>query len=446
MRRTRSIWLAVLILLIASTPAHAVDPGPTRIVMFGDSTTQGATGDWTWRYRLWQHLSANQVQADFVGPYSTVADPLAQRFDSQIYADPDFDRDHASYWGGILSEQSPFVTETVSRYQPHVMLVLLGINDLVRLQHSPEQALASLRDFITAAQSAKPDVTVVVGELPWTWIEGVTAFNRGLPDIASQTSTPQSLVTLTSFGGFTECAQTYDRVHLSASGEMAVAAGFARALAGLGIGVSMPDPLPWVPDVPRQVAQNLRAEPGNASVTLRWLNPPGAGHERVWVRDVSVDGTWQVLPLAVAQGEVVLGALANGHEYQFRLQAGRGCRDSDLFSSEVSATPRPFRLARPTVKPRRRGLTISWEPVLPAEGYRVRVGARRAVFTMRPPVTVRGLRAGHKYRVTVTVLRQQPESRSAFGTPKAGRSHSGVPRRARLGVSDNKSESIVRSH
>lgn len=36
-------------------PGSTVEkPGPTKVMVVGDSITQGFEGDWTWRYRLWQ--------------------------------------------------------------------------------------------------------------------------------------------------------------------------------------------------------------------------------------------------------------------------------------------------------------------------------------------------------------------------------------------------------
>ena len=39
-----------------------------RILIVGDSMTQGSAGDWTWRYGLWKHLDDADVDVDFVGP------------------------------------------------------------------------------------------------------------------------------------------------------------------------------------------------------------------------------------------------------------------------------------------------------------------------------------------------------------------------------------------
>lgn len=46
---------------------------PRRIMLAGDSMTQGANGDRTWRYHLWNHLSPHVEGVEFVGPYSDPA-------------------------------------------------------------------------------------------------------------------------------------------------------------------------------------------------------------------------------------------------------------------------------------------------------------------------------------------------------------------------------------
>src|SRR5690606_5359517 len=44
--------------------------GTPKIMITGDSISQGSSGDYTWRYRLYKHLTANGVTPDFVGPYN----------------------------------------------------------------------------------------------------------------------------------------------------------------------------------------------------------------------------------------------------------------------------------------------------------------------------------------------------------------------------------------
>ncbi|KAH8901592.1 hypothetical protein GQ53DRAFT_815051 [Thozetella sp. PMI_491] len=44
--------------------------GPHRLMIVGDSISQGWEGSYTWRYRLWQWIQENSVDAIFVGPYN----------------------------------------------------------------------------------------------------------------------------------------------------------------------------------------------------------------------------------------------------------------------------------------------------------------------------------------------------------------------------------------
>ncbi|MBH0242925.1 hypothetical protein I3W98_09045, partial [Streptomyces cavourensis] len=62
-----------------------------RFLPVGDSMTIGATGDFTWRYRLWQHLDAVCPGSyEIVGPRTTLYDPGADAPLSHAYADPSF--------------------------------------------------------------------------------------------------------------------------------------------------------------------------------------------------------------------------------------------------------------------------------------------------------------------------------------------------------------------
>src|SRR5262245_42446727 len=89
-------FLSVLLLAVlaevpaGSTPARAADP--VRILLVGDSMTQGSSGDWTWRYRLWQHLSEHGVSFDLVGPRTDLWEYVEAHDGSQAYIDPNFDR------------------------------------------------------------------------------------------------------------------------------------------------------------------------------------------------------------------------------------------------------------------------------------------------------------------------------------------------------------------
>jgi hypothetical protein len=62
------------------------------------------------------------------------------------------------------------------------------------------------------------------------------------------------------------------------------------------------------------------------------------------------------------------------------------------------------------------GIELEWEPVIPAAGYLV-TGAGDRVSTSVPHVVLQHLRAGHTYRIRVTVLRQKPQTVRTTGVP-----------------------------
>src|SRR4051794_6230696 len=87
---------------VEAQKAVAQTSSPVRILILGDSVTQGSVGDWTWRYRLWQHFADAGVAVDFVGPSRDLFDRSTNTYVPDGYLDPDFDQDHAARWGNAL--------------------------------------------------------------------------------------------------------------------------------------------------------------------------------------------------------------------------------------------------------------------------------------------------------------------------------------------------------
>jgi len=344
--RLRAVLLLAAVLVTSSLLALGLlGPAETttvRVLLVGDSVTQGSSGDWTWRYRLAKHLSASGADVDLVGPRDDLLDTGTFTFGSQQYVDPAFDRDHAARWGMALGFLDPPIEELVRDYRPDVVVELLGINDLAWRKVSPAEVENELNAFVGAARSVDPGIDFVLGELPQVWLPGVPELNAGLADLAAELDAESSRVVTAATGtGFVEGVDTYDAAHLSASGEVIVAAGVADALAELGIGSAHPRPLPEVPNGPRQPAA-LTAQPGDGVAHLSWLPPPGATAEYIWVRSRTTDEPWTRLAFPVTDDAWTAVGLVNGHDYEFRLQSAKGTAVAeDLFSNVVSVRPDP---------------------------------------------------------------------------------------------------------
>ena len=166
--------------------AEYVDP--VRILLVGDSVTQGSSGDWTWRYRLWKHFEAAGVAVDFVGPRDDLYDNVSATPGSQAYVDPDFDRDHAARWGMNIDVPDVPIATLVEQYRPDVVVEMLGVIDLIFGGRTPETVANRIGTFVDEARSADPGVKMVLAEATQTWFPGVPELNSRLPEVAAAAS------------------------------------------------------------------------------------------------------------------------------------------------------------------------------------------------------------------------------------------------------------------
>ncbi len=312
--------------------------GPTRIMLLGDSVTQGSAGDWTWRYRLWRHLGAAGADVDFVGPHQHLADPAGP---SHAYADRAFDRDHAAEWGMWAAAGMERVTGLVAAYRPDVIVVMLGINDLI-FQAPTEAVLWCLQRIVELARAVDPEVDVVLSEVTQTWVTSdgrAAAVNDGLLEVASSLTSAESRVVIAHAAAGYHVTHTYDTSHPSAQGELRVAAAVADALSLLGVGTPYARPLPVVGNVPRPPVI-LRARAADRAVRLSWDPPAGATSFLLWRRDATRRQRWQRMAGPVMGRKLRVAGLRNQHRYEFKMKARKGhVTVKDVSSRVVSARP-----------------------------------------------------------------------------------------------------------
>lgn len=96
----------------------------------GDSMTVGCAGDYTWRYRMWQHLDTTfGGPYEIVGPRSGLYDALADAPTSEAYADPGFPADarrHLAGWGEGWQHMAPLIGPAVRSCGADLLLVSSG--------------------------------------------------------------------------------------------------------------------------------------------------------------------------------------------------------------------------------------------------------------------------------------------------------------------------------
>ncbi|QBI52782.1 GDSL-like Lipase/Acylhydrolase [Streptomonospora litoralis] len=369
------------------SPVATPPPGTARIMIAGDSIAQGSSGDYTWRYRLWNHLSKRSgLDVEFVGPRDGVFDVVAGEQGAAGYADSGFDTDHASRWGATVTDLAHGVGGQVARHDPHYLLFMAGINDFAH-GASVDDALSAVRDAVTTARVAQSGVQVVIGELTPVWGSGsdqaindrVARFNAALPGLADEMSGGRSPVAVARTASrFSPAEDTWDGTHPNARGELKIAAAFADALAGsLNLGGPYERPLPDVRTGPRE-APEVSAEDGDAGVRLSWNQVAGATRYHVLQQRVRPDPDEQVrLPVEVSASReerrpsVVVDRLLAGATYEFVVQPFKG-DDGGARSEPVRIAPDDDPPPAPEgVGPGPDGEALTWAEVPSATHYEV---------------------------------------------------------------------------
>jgi lysophospholipase L1-like esterase len=415
MRRTVALALGLScalsgLLLPGTAPAsRAAVEDPVRILIVGDSVTQGSAGDWTWRYRLWTHFEAAGTSVDFVGPREDLYDNLTGEPGSMAYADPDFDRDHAARWGMQIDVPDVAIGTLVEEYSPDVVVEMLGVNDILFGRRSPQVVVDRVRRFVDEARAADPSVGLVLAEATQTWWQDVPEFNELLGNLAGSSSTEDSEVALArAAAGYDAGPHTWDDSHPNARGEAMIAAAVADALHEIGIGPAAVRPVLGPPVGPR-VPAVVTGLPGAGSVTLRWSGPPGATAHYVWGRDATSGEPWRRMPWPVTGASWTAYLLTDGHRYQFRLQPKKGDDEPEgrVLSDVVTVIPggpagavRRLRVARSGAR-----ATLAWKAATRATRYEVQMRRRwgwdTVGSTTRSGYVVRGLSPARGWRFRV---------------------------------------------
>src|SRR4029077_3727259 len=185
----------------SNSPASSVQvqaSGATpRIMIVGDSITQGSSGDYTWQYWLYEHLRADGVSPQMVGPYGWLFNNVTNTQGDHSYANPKFEHANDASWGMALFREKDVIGGKVATYRPDYLLVLLGLNDIIWFGISPSGMAENLASFIAAARTARPHIRIVLGLIPPDIHQQTNAalaasfasYNRTISSTAAQLST-----------------------------------------------------------------------------------------------------------------------------------------------------------------------------------------------------------------------------------------------------------------
>src|SRR5258708_3119816 len=256
-------------------------------MIVGDSISEGSSGDYTWQYRLYEHLRADGVSPRMVGPYHWLFNNVKKVEGDRSYADPRFGHANDASWGMTLLREKDAIGAKVAKYRPDYLLVLLGLDDIFWYGISQPDMAANLASFIAAARAARPHIRIVLGLIPAdihqqtnpTFAASVASYNRTIASTASQLSTAGSPIAVARDAtGINVATDLWDGTHPNANGEIKIAAAFADALASrFHLGSAYPRPFPVLPTGPLS-RPPLRVTPSGTAgqAKMSWTPAPGA--------------------------------------------------------------------------------------------------------------------------------------------------------------------------
>lgn len=436
---------------------HSEDPnsklkihlqGLQKIMFVGDSITHGFQGDYTWRYRLWQWLrnEAPEFEFDFVGPYNGTLPPMEPyapkppTFNNQPpklapfkttgqYArevHPEFDHDHFAVWGRAIAEDRDLIFSQILKYQPDIIFVLMGFNDLAWFYGDDTATLMNMKALVDFARMAKPNLKILIGNIPQRLrvlgredlIDKTARYNLALKAYAPFWSLPTSPVLAVDLSnnydcGLETCAAGYDGLHPNSYGEYQIASVFSKALhTYFGIGnapLSIPDSFPernvYVPD-------NIDASGSSTGVRVTWDEVFGARGYDLRQRRAGTT-KWITQSIPSNRWDTTFTTEGVDWEYQVRSSAGDAVKSSWSMIYTATSTRNTVRSPRNiVVTPWGDGFDIRWDPVtdsrLKIDGYEVVIWDKTMMSpfvqsrgTKTTQISFRGLTYWHQYDIWV---------------------------------------------
>jgi len=176
------------------SPCPATEP--CKILPLGDSITWGINYGGGYRIKLFTHTSADNKKITFVG-YDSANPPSASVLSALGNASSMWVAKHEGHSGWTIQQDDDLVTgkstasndgvsysgkKVVADFNPHIVLIHLGTNDMYQTPAGAPDRLGALIDHVVADA---PNALVVVSSIiPFpSGAAAVTTFNKAVPGV-----------------------------------------------------------------------------------------------------------------------------------------------------------------------------------------------------------------------------------------------------------------------
>ncbi|MCA9912941.1 MAG: putative Ig domain-containing protein, partial [Anaerolineae bacterium] len=216
----QSIQASITVTVIGTTPVETV-----KIMPLGDSITHGRWDPTlnqvfdSYRWELSQMLDTGGYSYDFVGSAN------------KAYVHSDFDTDNEGHSGWRADQIAGSVEGWVYTYQPDVVLLHIGTNDLSAGQ-SVASTITDIQNIITRILNQNPNVTILLAQIiPYVGGEALVAdLNDNIATLVSMSTVQSPIIIVDHETGFNATTMTYDGTHATPAGEAHMAAAWYGAL------------------------------------------------------------------------------------------------------------------------------------------------------------------------------------------------------------------------
>ncbi|KAG8630262.1 hypothetical protein KVT40_001881 [Elsinoe batatas] len=359
-----------------------------KMLIAGDSITQGAEGDYTWRWRLlsWLRNEGTATRVTFVGPYPGTQNPdLPQDPQPPLFYGQTPAATPPRVTGGYATAvPTAFIPENnhlalwgrqAAQVKPDYLLVALGFNDMGWLVSDWAGTLTSIRSIVANARQANPDLRIVLATVPnrtfirQDLVDNTTRYNNEIRNVVAALSTQTSPITLAEFakeyacGPTGDCPAAYDGLHPNALGEWQIAKAFSDALVKHGLrtkGIAVPTNV----EEPTVVTPQIVAESAPWGVKVTWDKVYGS---RGYDTRSRVKGSTTWTEGVSNTNRMDIAFTGAGVNWEFQVRASRGAADKykSAWSDIKTATARKSGAPGPKAiqaAPTNGGVTVTWSP------------------------------------------------------------------------------------
>ncbi|SKB09343.1 SGNH/GDSL hydrolase family protein [Aeromicrobium choanae] len=381
-----NVLLATVFLIGPGVTAPASAAATPKIMVVGDSISQGLEGDYTWRYRLAESLSSRGQAADFVGPWSgTLVTNQTKSHNGAYRPGISFDSANLAQWGWQVHQAKDVIGENVATYAPDYLLIELGFNDIAWGVNGPAGVLQDLEWLIYNAREKNPYVKILVANVPQRTalsnlpeLPGlISDYNARLRARVPALNNAISPVTFVDIDGPLDAAtHSYDGLHPNVRGEFVIAKAFADALAGHGVGKPFGAlPASYPSNLTPAAPASITAVRSGEDIKISWPHVFAAGGYAFYSRDVTAGKPFERGVYDISTNTWTASLLPAGHKMEFYVRTTRGTYTSSSQSPTASAVVAPLppvTNVKATVDPNKPyAVKLTWDAVSGAKDYSV---------------------------------------------------------------------------